>query len=286
VRARSFHVLGAAWLTAALLVGPVRAQEFTHETHRKEGVTDCTVCHEPDALTIVPPKKTCLDCHEQAELETYTFGKLKTHGPFWATEHERDAEASNANCSSCHEQKFCLDCHKGDPKHQRPDMHVADYLEIHPIKAWGNEDACRKCHEVSFCTDCHRRFRGEDLKVLSHRRGWSDKPVGSAGRRHAEQFQADPDSCRQCHPGGILSSHQWTSDHQREARRSLTTCQSCHPRGTVCLRCHSATRGLRASPHPKNWNSNHERLARASDERTCEKCHEPKGRDPVCQRCH
>jgi hypothetical protein len=132
--------------------------------------------------------------------------------------------------------------------------------------------------------DCHNNFRGEDLALKSHRRGWSDLSAG--GVNHQTRFQGDPNSCALCHPGGVLTKHQWTDDHAREARRNLTSCQSCHPDGDVCKKCHSARQGLKANPHPKNWNSNHKRLAKASDERSCRGCHLSKGSDPTCQKCH
>lgn len=284
MNARIFRLLGAALLLPlALAAGPAGAQEFTHEGHAKADMVDCALCHKPGARSVVPAKTACLECHSESEVAKHTYGKLKSHGPFWVGEHERWAQASNANCSSCHEQKFCLDCHQGDPKLHRPQGHLADFIEIHPIRAWGNDDSCRKCHETSFCADCHNRFKGEDLKVKSHRRGWSDLTTRSGGPRH-EQFTLE--SCRQCHPGGILPKHEWTADHAREARRSLTSCQSCHPQGKECLKCHSALTGLKANPHPKNWSSKHERLAKAGDEKSCKNCHQPKNRDPLCQRCH
>ncbi len=279
--------MGAALLLPlALMAGPAGAQEFSHELHAKADMVDCALCHQPGAKSVVPARAQCLECHSESEVAKYTYGKLKSHGPFWVGEHERAARAGNANCSACHQQQFCVECHKGDPKLHRPQGHLADFLEIHPIRAWGNDDSCRKCHEQSFCVDCHNQFKGETLKVKSHRRGWSEKPVSGSGRWHEEQFQRDPDSCKACHPGGILAKHEWTADHAREARRSLATCQSCHPQGKECLKCHSALTGLKANPHPKNWNSKHERLAQASDEKSCKNCHQTKNRDPLCLRCH
>jgi hypothetical protein len=93
--------------------------------------------------------------------------------------------------------------------------------------------------------------------------------AGSGGPLH-EQFALD--QCQDCHPDGATSSHEWSSDHAREARRSLKTCQTCHPAGNACKDCHSAMTGLSVSPHPANWRQIMSKFRKESPE-TCRECH-------------
>jgi hypothetical protein len=105
---------------------------------------------------------------------------------------------------------------------------------------------------------------------LSHRRGWSDLEVKKGGPKHS-QFNSS--QCQTCHPNSLVPSHRWSSDHAREARKNLTSCQSCHADGQVCLKCHSAVTGLRVNPHPRGWDKISNKMKNKSNERTCIKCH-------------
>jgi len=186
------------------------------------------------------------------------------------------------NCKSCHAQSFCLDCHKGGGidvnlnteiarAGTAPESHRTDFREIHPIKALDNPQTCTRCHNARFCSECHEKFRGEDLRVLSHRKGWSNLQTANPGPMH-ETFNVF--QCQTCHPGGVLPKHVWSSDHAREARRNLQACQTCHSDGDVCMTCHSARFGLRINPHPRNWNSVKDGYRSRSDGRSCIKCHD------------
>ena len=79
--------------------------------------------------------------------------------------------------------------------------------------------------------------------------------------------------CPTCHPNSLVPVHQWSSAHAKEARKNLTSCQSCHADGNVCMKCHSAVSGLKVNPHPRSWSSIKGRLSRASDNKSCLKCH-------------
>jgi len=216
----------------------------------------------------------CAECHRDA-------GVVPNHGGGWNVDHRLAAVKSQANCTACHDQAFCQDCHFGggiDPRlhvanrgaDYKPRSHRTDFREVHPIAAFDNPASCSRCHPASFCSECHARFRPEDLQFSSHRRGWSDRPASPGGPKHSS---FPPDSCQTCHPGSVLPSHEWSGSHAREARRNLAACQACHPDGDPCLKCHSARSGLRVNPHPDNWGSIKDRLNRAAGQRTCVKCH-------------
>ena len=48
----------------------------------------------------------CQDCHSAS-------GVMSNHGAFFVKEHRLLAQRAGNNCSDCHQQSFCLDCHKG-----------------------------------------------------------------------------------------------------------------------------------------------------------------------------
>jgi hypothetical protein len=219
--------------------------------------------------------KECTQCH-QGE------GAAPNHDADWVRGHRLVASKSDKNCADCHDQQFCLDCHTGggidaDLKtgnyraNYIPKSHRTDFRELHPISAIDNPQTCTRCHDSRFCSECHAKFRGQDLMVQSHRRGWSDLPATAGGPVHST---FNTSQCPTCHPGGLLPKHVWSADHAREARRNLQACQTCHSDGEVCMTCHSARRGLLINPHPRNWNSVKDRYRSKSGGRSCIKCHD------------
>jgi len=265
-------------------VVPAFAAEFNHPTHLTY-VADspCSTCHVEGAETIVPDTKVCLECHDQAFVDDVKLPGLKTHGPVWALNHRPAAKGETYDCAACHQQDFCLECHKsgfadeqGAFSNNMINVHRSDFHVTHPIAARTDPQLCASCHENRFCVECHENFAPADLAVSSHRRGWSDITVsGTPHARYAEQLKNDPSGqfCLTCHPNSVLPSHDWTNTHAREARKNLATCQACHPEGDVCLKCHSKKSGLRANPHPDDWDDIMVRLDKASGGKTCRKCH-------------
>jgi len=255
---------------------PALAAEFDHAAHLSY-VADspCSACHAEGAGSIVPETKVCLECHEQAFVDAVELPGTKTHGPVWALNHRPAAKGDTYDCAACHEQDFCLECHKsgfadeqGAFSNSMANVHLDDFQVSHPIAARTDPQLCSSCHENRYCVDCHDDFAPADLAIMSHRRGWSDLTVSGAPHSTYNESQ-----CQICHPDSVLPSHAWTSSHAREARKNLATCQACHPEGNVCLKCHSARTGLRVNPHPDDWDDIKGRLDRASDSRTCRKCH-------------
>ena len=224
----------------------------------------------------------CNDCHKSE-------GIAPNHDADWVRGHRLLANKGGGNCAQCHDQAFCLDCHQGggiDVKlstmnYQRdyiPKSHRTNWLEIHPIKALDNPQTCTRCHEnQTYCIQCHSKFRQTNLQFLSHRRQFSDIKLSNVGPQHAIFIQNGAYNtalCQTCHPGGLVPTHTWSSDHAIEARRNLQSCQTCHSDGDVCMTCHSARTGLRVNPHPRNWNSISGNLRSKSNGRTCRQCHD------------
>lgn len=273
-------------------VAVVWAGDFNHQAHLDDYAADasCESCHLADARSIVPETKVCLECHEQSMLDEVTLPMPKTHGPAWSLNHRPEAKGSAINCASCHSQEYCLECHKsgfademGELGNNMVNVHRSDFMVSHPLAARTDQNLCSSCHESQSCNDCHDsfRFRTGDMGSPSHRRtfglGFDDadfnsihEPIRNIGVSDASQM------CDSCHLQSSVAPdfHSWSIGHAREARKSLMTCQACHPDGDVCMRCHSAKSGASAfNPHPKDWNDFKNRLDRASNGRTCRKCH-------------
>ncbi|WP_429885292.1 cytochrome c3 family protein [Geoalkalibacter halelectricus] len=269
-------------LVSASLVWGMR---FDHRAHLEDyfpGIS-CDACHLPDAPSIIPDKAVCLDCHDPEYGEMTTLGAIKTHGPVWALNHRSEAKSGAMDCAACHQQSFCLDCHKagfadeqGDFGNAMINVHSSDFHITHPIAARTNQQLCASCHESSFCMDCHADFRGRTGRAggPSHTRTFGLGFNGDIDAIHAGMTAGT--NCDSCHLQGSVAPnfHDWSVNHAREARRNLATCQACHPQGDVCLSCHSAKGGaVGFNPHGKGWDDRKNRLDRASNGKTCRICH-------------
>ncbi len=273
---QSVVVFLVALMSFAICPTGADAEMFDHGAHQKylDGET-CQTCHVDGAEGIVPEKALCLECHEAEFVGEVTFSGLKSHGLTWSQSHRFAARGGVIDCAACHQQNDCLECHQagfademGFAGNAMLNVHRSDFSVSHPISARTNPQLCSSCHESQFCSDCHNAFRASDPTLLSHRRSLGD--VLGNGIAH-ENF-ADS-QCQTCHPGSVLPQYQWAKQHAREARRNLVTCQACHPDGDVCLKCHSANSALQVNPHPEDWGDMDDRLRRASNGRTCRKCH-------------
>jgi hypothetical protein len=264
---------------------PGMAMRFSHDIHQEAEVTDCRQCHQPRSIAIIPERQVCLECHSEEDIVETDLGPTKTHTPVWTREHGRASQEADAQCSSCHTLPFCADCHRGGELNKSlakrdikadtaPRSHTSRFLIVHPLKALGeNASECYTCHQPSFCSDCHEAYKGKyqaaGRDMVSHQKGWAELAGVETIPGHADSYASQ---CEDCHPGGSLSSGEWSEGHAREARRNLASCQSCHPDGQECLICHSADQGLQISPHPRNWRSIQRKFKQESPE-VCAKCH-------------
>ncbi len=173
-----------------------------HDFHLIEQEMNCTDCHvEKQAAS----KETCSNCHDAADVERLfaTFRmdverngapRPASHASDWRRAHGAIAGADPGECFVCHEQSTCQDCHEGE--NIRANIHPLNYRYIHAFDARGHEQDCLVCHETrDFCVDCHRQ-----TSVLTHPLGptWAN----SDGGEHAEEAEADLESCLACHDMG------------------------------------------------------------------------------------
>jgi hypothetical protein len=290
--ARSFDmtrkiIFSLVLLLAAGVALAWAATRFDHRAHLEEYIegTSCDTCHLPDARTIVPDKAVCLDCHDEEMAKETKLNGTKTHGPVWALNHRSEAKGNAIDCAACHDQSYCLECHKsgfadeqGDFGNNMINVHRSDFHITHPISARTNPQLCSSCHEPSFCRDCHDdfRFRTGRASGPSHRRLFDLIPDDDPARFNTIHQGVDATQCDTCHANSTPPDLQtWSVGHGREARKSLATCQTCHPEGDICINCHSARAGAgQFNPHGRGWDDRKGRLERASNGKTCRKCHD------------
>jgi membrane protease subunit (stomatin/prohibitin family) len=169
----------------------------------------------------------CKDCHNGAAI-------VGNHGG--NREHRLLAQRASQNCADCHQQSFCLDCHKGgnldtyknkslsSAGETMPTTHRSDFLSIHAIKAKDDPQNCYRCHEQRFCSDCHAKIPNRGgMRVKDH------TPVGNTQVYFLNRASSAADNSR----------------HAAEARRNLQSCEGCHPDATVCSSCHTLTKGAK-----------------------------------------
>ncbi|MEE9556474.1 MAG: hypothetical protein V3V76_04355, partial [Candidatus Adiutricales bacterium] len=86
------------------------ADDFNHSEHILVLEDEpCSVCHGEEPKKITPEPTVCEDCHDQGHFNKVKFHALKTHGPLWPLKHRAAAKLKKPDCSSCHEQRWCLD---------------------------------------------------------------------------------------------------------------------------------------------------------------------------------
>jgi predicted CXXCH cytochrome family protein len=224
-----------------------------HGGQAAEAIESCATCHA---------QESCSSCHGEATSEVAGGLAKRTsggpqgvgagsasvrppgHTPNFVTEHGTAASVGLPECTSCHVESYCADCHDGpaSPRFEAESaagFHPANFVMRHGAEAFASQTECSACHSSEvFCRDCHLQIG-----------------VGQPGTTTGGAFHdAQP---------------QWLISHGRAARQGLEQCTSCHVQQS-CLKCHSAQTGWRVSPHGPGFNPD-----RVSDRSTmsCGICH-------------
>ncbi len=274
------HVPGQA---VARVVVPPPNLKFSHAAH---ATTACQTCHGDLAADDVglatrdqlPRMASCLGCHDgvQAASACTTChlstqgGRVRTelpdgrlvptggvtgavHDLEFRTRHDRIARAEARTCATCHEERFCADCHAGVVKPM--DFHPGGYVTLHAIEARRGVPDCTVCHNTQrFCVGCHERA-GVGVRA---ERGFDR--TGVVGRFHP--------------PGWAAPGPRGLDHHATEAQRNLRSCAGCH-REDFCAECHTAEPArLGVSPHGPGWRGSGRCRALASkNQRMCLRGH-------------
>lgn len=240
----------------------------------------CFTCHQMPGPARGQARGECVTCHltERGGMMKTKFasGVLKPpqwlhdsgHGPDWIERHKQVAGNDGQLCASCHQERFCTDCHDGRVRPRK--VHPNDWISMHPTAARQNNPSCTSCHrQQTFCVTCHQR----------------------AGVAQSGPYESSRGRVRFHPPPEVWSSPPRSSQHHAwEAQRNINACVSCHVEAD-CVRCHSnkggrgfgpkpgnvgdfALGGQGTNPHPRNFR---DRCAGAlkRNARPCLVCHDP-----------
>lgn len=236
---------------------------FRHDQHLERNPGQCVRCHTGvahDNESLAAPMAACFSCHPHEDqfairdcdgchVDLRTEGSVPSehfvHDLDFIRRHGVQASSAMDLCASCHQERFCADCHGVTvptlPTRMRFDepfrnrLHQAGFMARHAHEAQTNKGLCSTCHAEQFCVTCHQ---GRGVHALAdgalnpHPAGWLD--------RHGPAARRDPVGCASCHGGGgeqlCVGCHRvgsaggsihppgWTS----RKRRSDMPCRLCH----------------------------------------------------------
>ncbi|TLM77451.1 MAG: hypothetical protein FDZ70_05515 [Actinobacteria bacterium] len=191
-----------------------------HTDHAKRN-GDCLSCHlwtahpEPGTDKPLLMMRQCFDCHGRAKTsaapgtcETCHPASFElvppTHAPKdWKAGrvHGVPARKDRTNCTMCHEESFCFDCHRIEMPH--PAGWNAGRTAHGPV-AKADRGVCRTCHTegLVFCSMCHHEgYRpAEGTWAEQH-----PKVVGGKGSAYCFDCHA-PTSCTACHTSAAAAA--------------------------------------------------------------------------------
>lgn len=195
--------------------GPVWA--LNHRPAARAKVIDCGACHQ---------QADCLDCHKAGfadEMGSFTNSLVNVHTSDFHVTHPIAARTDPRLCSTCHEAKFCSDCHN--------DFAPADLAMASHRRGWrdGTLDGAHAMFSPVQCQGCHT-----DSVLPAHE--WSNQ--------HAREARKNLVTCQACHPEGdvCMTCHSavsglkvnphpdnWDkfSDRLKDASGG-STCRKCH----------------------------------------------------------
>lgn len=233
--------------------------KMSHADHIERVEEDCRRCHitlpEFTAPARPPPMSACFGCHEHqaqfdqglcttchVDLTRYPLKPLSlfTHQGDFLRSHGPAARTAANSCATCHEQRFCSDCHARTAptrvelllpeRVDREMVHRGDWISRHPLEARADAATCQRCHSQSTCESCHT----------------------------AQNLTSRGDNPRNPHPPNWAFPGPGTILHGQEARRNIASCAACHDRGaaSICVDCHRVG-GVGGTPHPPGWSLRH-----------------------------
>lgn len=221
---------------------------FNHNIHIEQELY-CTDCHiginEVDYAFQSgqknPPMENCANCHSETKIAsnacenchqtTYDLLPQDHKNVDYLKTHKFLAWAGDNNCSMCHDNATCMECHVtttviternvsddfyqpympsnniDGPKQQVILRRHADlnFRYSHGIEAKGKVSECQTCHQIeTFCANCHQAeetdFALSGIVPASHLLpDFKTIGVGSGGGEHAVLAKRDIESCVACH---------------------------------------------------------------------------------------
>jgi hypothetical protein len=170
----------------------VTLTSFYHKRHIESDL-QCEKCHgvvgNAEYTPLFPNNLECVMCHSANFVTPEDHHNLN-----WNEAHGLEAAFSSNDCSICHEQSSCDECHQGENIHGVPHPPTWKFNHFAETSLGGE---CMVCHETrETCTSCHKA-----LKLLPHELGptWANS---SDGGNHPEEAKTDMESCISCHDIG------------------------------------------------------------------------------------
>jgi len=191
---------------------------LNHGPFAQKSNADCASCHGQD---------DCMECHTAGHAdEQGDFGNamINVHDGDFRFTHAIAARGNEQRCTSCHENRFCVECHDqfapedlevlshrkgwssiavaGTPHdqfgpetcqtcHSNAVLPAHDWSVSHAREARKNLASCQACHpEGDICLKCHSATSG--LGINPHPKDWDD---------YANRLKDSGDgrTCRKCH---------------------------------------------------------------------------------------
>ena len=177
--------------------------KFNHKLHAEKG-TECLDCHagveKKDQVNTgihLPSMDACMNCHATpAETDGCYLCHMDdeslvppSHAESWNIMHGTASETGAENCNSCHQDNYCIDCHKGENLDNQ--SHPAEFIATHAISWEFRETDCSTCHTMDYCVECHVEVN-YIIPTTHLLEGWN-------GSLHAQGAQTNYDNCSVCH---------------------------------------------------------------------------------------
>jgi hypothetical protein len=191
-------------------------------------MAECSSCHAAKARP-----NECSTCHKEIRADLAP----KSHAHVWLRQHGRvvraQGEATADQCSLCHEESTCKDCHNN----VRPENHNQYFIRRgHGLIARMDRETCAVCHRSDSCDRCHR-----EVKPMNHAGLW-----GSTQNTHCLtcHFPLQASGCQVCHKG--TPSHALAAPLPPGHDPGMN-CRQCHgltapmphvDKGDQCIACH------------------------------------------------
>lgn len=201
---------------------------FAHAAHIRRNYR-CEACHKsfahnqkgtqkPDMLSCyrchgnyhngqgkIAEGRDCLKCHPKSFKLTPDDHTAK----FIKGAHSKRASTDPAYCAMCHEESFCVGCHRGKKtsanapgKPVIPTSHKkADWKGKHGPGFLAGDGACGVCHDDASCKRCHKT-------VMPHPVGWIEdhSPEKGVPASDCNVCHADRNKCQNCHHQKVKSA--------------------------------------------------------------------------------
>lgn len=252
----------------------------------------CMTCHPYSSLSKPHQKLGCLSCHQENGFTGFTVFRLREAKMFFSIGKYSLASdelcVPNSNCLKCHniiKKKVvgnnirtrhidfsnlvkCIECHENE-------VHaVSERGELHMKK-------CSYCHEADLknknCKRCHKnRINPKDAYIkldMEHLGDWDY--IHGLKQKELCYLCHEDNFCRKCH-SSYPHDDQWKPKHGEIAKKNMLNCRSCHLLAG-CKDCHRTE-----MPHPKDWQVNHGKKAKADWNYICKNCHT----EQSCLECH